>query len=319
MVHVNHQLRGSDADADAAFVQQLADALQLPLFLVEIDVGAIAREAGENIEAVARHERYAAAQDALESLCRHVGSPISEGRIFTAHTQTDRIENFYMRSIVGTGPGGFRSMRYTNGNIARPCLDTTREQLRDYLRRRELDAKADPSVVCIHDGTGALWREDATNAHTDQFRGFVRHEIVPKARERNPRLEETLCRSMNLIADEDDMLETMTQEIVQRDVQWIQSNKGEAHYAAGCVLVPAFANHPLPLQRRAVVAVLQAILGEDARIETASIQAVTDGFTEGAPISGYTNNIQGNLALSANKRGLTIEPMQTYRARRKGK
>ena len=319
ILHVNHQLRGDAADADAAFVQQLTDALHLPLFLVEINVGEIARMQKENIEAVARHERYAAAQEALESLCRHAGTPISEGRIFTAHTQTDRIENFYMRSIVGTGPGGFRSMRYTNGNIARPCLDVTREHLRDYLRRRELDAQADTAVVCVHDEQGNLWRDDATNAHTDQFRAYVRHEIVPKARQRNPRLEETLCRSMNLIADEDDMLEAMVDDIANSCVQWTQQDNGIIEYGAGCVLAPAFARHPLPLQRRVVARVLQAILGEDARIETASIEAVTNGFADGAPISGYTNNIQGNLALSANKHGLTIEPMEVYRARRKGK
>ena len=127
VLHVNHQLRGADANADAEFVRQLAEALELPFFLVEVNVGAIAQEQGENTEAVARSERYAAAQEALESLCRHTSHPVSDGRIFTAHTQDDRVEAFYMRSIVGTGPGGFRSMRYTNGAVARPCLDVSRQ------------------------------------------------------------------------------------------------------------------------------------------------------------------------------------------------
>lgn len=317
ILHVNHRLRGADADKDAAFVQQLADAMQLPFFLVEVDVGEIARAQNDNIEAVARSERYSAAQDALESLCRHAETPVSEGRIFTAHTQTDRVENFYMRSIVGTGPGGFRSMRYANGAVVRPCLDVTREDLRDYLRRRALDAQADASVVCISDEDGNLWREDATNAHTDQFRGYVRHEIVPKARARNPRLEETLCRSMNLIADEDDMLDEMTRTILASQVSWTHADKGDISYEAGCVLAPEFGANPVPLQRRAIALILQAMLGEDARVETASIETVVKGFENGVPISGYTGNIQGDIALSANKRGLVIEPMDTYRARRK--
>jgi tRNA(Ile)-lysidine synthase len=63
--------------------------------------------------------------------------------------------------------------------------------------------------------------------------------------------------------------------------------------------------------------VLQYILGPDARVETATIEAITAAFGPEAPVSGYTNNIQGNLAISANKQGLRIEPMETYRLRRK--
>lgn len=164
--------------------------------------GRRSRRTGGNVEAVARSERYLAANEALESLCRHAGAPLSSGRIFTAHTADDRVESFYMRSIVGTGPGGFRAMRYENGPIARPLLDVGREDLRDYLRKREQSGE-----ICACDAQGNLWREDATNAHTDHFRAFVRHEIVPRAKERNPQLLETLGRTMDLIADEDDFME----------------------------------------------------------------------------------------------------------------
>lgn len=317
IMHVNHKLRGADADDDAAFVQQLAEALDVPFFLYEIDIASKAAEDGSNIEAVARHERYQAAQDALSKLCQRCNAPVSEGRIFTAHNQDDRVENFYMRSIVGTGPGGFRSMLYRNGQVARPCLDVDRQALRDYLVRRQLDAQADESVVMVSDARGALWREDATNAHTDRFRAFVRHNIVPFARERNPRHAETLCRSMNLIADEDDMLADMTHQLLEEAVQWLPLGT-QAGEADTCLIAPGFAQHPLPLQRRAAAEVLKALLDDDARVETASVDAITAAFEHGAPIPAYTANIQGNLALSANKRGLRIEPMEAYRARRKG-
>ena len=127
MLHVNHQLRGQDADEDARFVEDLARLLDIPLFLCEIDVGAQAARTGGNVEAVARRERYLAANEALRSLCLHAAAPLADGRIFTAHTADDRAESFYMRSIVGTGPGGFRSMRYANGPVARPLMDMSRE------------------------------------------------------------------------------------------------------------------------------------------------------------------------------------------------
>lgn len=313
MLHVNHQLRGEDADSDQAFVERLAKLLDIPLFSCEIDIAGEAKRSGENIEAVARHERYLAANEALESLCMHMAAPLSDGRIFTAHTQDDRVENFYMRSIVGTGPGGFRSMLYRNGPVVRPLMDLSRDELRTYIETR---AQSDSEVQ--RDEAGALWREDATNAHTDRFRAFVRHEMVARAKERNPQLLDTLCRTMNLIADEDDMLEAQAGRLVERLAAWlVDSDALGTDYGAGCILAPDFGREPLPLQRRAVVALLQLMLGADARVETASVERILAGFEDGAPVSGYTINIQGDLAVSANKRGIRIEPMAAYRARRK--
>ena len=84
MLHVNHQLRGEDADADERFVAALAEALDIPLFICSIDIAAEAERSRENVEAVARRERYLAANEALRSMCQHEGRPLSEARIFPA-------------------------------------------------------------------------------------------------------------------------------------------------------------------------------------------------------------------------------------------
>lgn len=314
MLHVNHQLRGEDADADAAFVAELAQALDMPLFSISADVAGEAARTGENIEAAGRRIRYSAAQDALHSLCLQFAQPLADGRIFTAHTQDDRVESFYMRSIVGTGPGGFRSMLYRNGPVVRPLLDTSREALRAYIEERA----GELGLPVVRDADGALWREDATNAHTDHFRAWVRHEVLPLMKQKNPQLLDTLCRSMNLVGDEDDMLDEHTNRIIGDLVAWEDVDGDRVvDYEAGCVILPAFGALPLPIQRRVAFQVLQYLLGPDARVETATITAITDAFGPDAPRSGYTNNIQGNLAISANKRGLRIEPMEAYRIRRK--
>ena len=309
ILHVNHKLRGLDADKDQAFVQQLAEKLDIPFFACEINVASLARETGGNIEAIGRSERYVAAEQALESLCRHEMVPISEGRIVTAHTQDDRVENFYMRSIVGTGPGGFRSMLYRNGAIVRPCLDVSREQLREYISLL-------PEDQVVLDEEGNRWREDATNAHTDRFRAYVRHEIIPKAKARNAHLLDTLCRTMNLIADEDDYLDELTRNATQENLEWI--GKADSSSWEGCLFKPSFGKVARPLQRRGVLAVLEVLVGRDARIESSAIETLLSAFDdEGNPRSGFVANIQGNLAVSANKRGVLVEPMATFRARRK--
>ena len=58
---------------------------------------------------------------------------------------------------------------------------------------------------------------------------------------------------------------------------------------------------------------LEAMLGPDARVEAASVEAVLAGFANGAPNSGYVANIQYDLAVSANKRGVLVEPMAYFR------
>lgn len=313
MLHVNHKLRGEDADVDAYFVARIAELLDIPLFSCNIDIAQEAQRRGENVEMVARHERYLAANEALESLCLHVAAPLADGRIFTAHTADDRVENFYMRSIVGTGPGGFRAMRYRNGPVVRPLLDISRDELRAYIVERERT-----KLPVVRDGAGDLWREDATNAHTDRFRAFVRHEIVPRAKERNNKLTEVLCRTMNLIADEDDMLEEMTDALIEDCVRWIEQPEGCApHFSTGCVLASKLGAEPIPLLRRVIVRVLHDILGQETRVDTASVDAVLSAWDKGCLRGGYVVNIQGDLAVSANKYGVRIEPMSVFRTRRK--
>ncbi len=313
IMHVNHNLRGDDAKDDACFVAQLAELFDIPLFSYDIDVSEIASKTGENIEALARHERYRCANEALADLCQQIGCPVSDGRIFTAHTGDDRVENFYMRSIVGTGPGGFRAIRFRNENIVRPLLEETRISLRAYLQTRL--AECAPVVL---DGQGGLWREDATNDCTDRFRAYVRHNMVPVAKQWNDKVVETLGRTMDLIADEDDMLDDMAADIEEHCSRWlISDDQGDPQFSEGFILLPNMAEVQHPLQRRVVHRMLKLMLGLDARVDTATVEAILNGFKDGKPYGGYVTNIQGDIAVSSNKLGVRVEPMMRYRVRRK--
>ena len=304
MLHVNHKLRGEASDADAAFVESLAKALDIPLFACEIDMPALMREGG-NMESVARRERYAAARDAVESTCRHLGVPADTGVVFTAHTADDRAENFYMRSIVGTGPGGLRAMKHASFvqgvDVRRPLLELSRDDLRSYIESL-------PTGRVATDAAGARWREDATNADTDRFRAFVRHEIVARAKNRNPRLLETLTRTMNLIADEDDLLEARANEILLREAAPLGTSREE-----GFLIAPAAAEVETPLLRRLIYRTIALMLPPEERVDSVSIDACLDAFGR----SGAVANIQNDIAVSYNKQGLRLEPMAAFRARRK--
>ena len=169
--------------------------------------------------------------------------------------------------------------------------------------------------------TGGSYGGFMTNwiiGHTDRFRAYVRHKIVPVAKEWNSALPEVLTRSMNLIADEDDMLQNMAEKLAEESAEWVaEDDTFGIDRSEGFRLLPAFGKAERPLQRRAVLRLLEAMLGPDARVEAASVEAVLAGFANGAPNSGYVTNIQYDLAVSANKRGVLVEPMAYFRARRK--
>jgi tRNA(Ile)-lysidine synthase len=190
ILHVNHRLRGLDAEEDEEFVRGLGARFGIPVTVVSEDVPALAAATpGESFESVAREIRYAAATELANRLCDEWGVSRGAARIVTAHTADDRTETFFMNAIRGSGAAGLCSIPRRRNRIVRPLLDRTHEDLCDLLR--------------MH---GIVWREDATNADTRYLRNYIRHEIVPRAKERNARLVDAVSQTCEILGDEDSYL-----------------------------------------------------------------------------------------------------------------
>ena len=193
VLHINHCLRGIDAEEDEEFVRELSDRFGIPCTVRRVDVAALAREAhgqgdanAANVENAGREVRYAAAAELANQLAEEWGVPRSSARILTAHTADDRAETFFMNAIRGTGPVGLSSIPRRRNRIVRPLIDMTHDQLCDLLRMR-----------------GIVWREDDTNHDTRYLRAYVRHELLPVARRRNPRVAASLATTCDILSDED--------------------------------------------------------------------------------------------------------------------
>lgn len=188
VLHINHQLRGLDAQEDEEFVRDLSDRYGIPCTIRRVDVAALAASRGSdgNEENVGREVRYAAAAELANNLSEQMGTPRSAARIVTAHTANDRAETFFMNAIRGTGPAGLSSIPRRRNRIVRPLLDKTHAELCEALRMR-----------------GIVWREDATNEDTHYLRAFVRHEVMPVVRQRNPRVMTSLSTTCDILSDED--------------------------------------------------------------------------------------------------------------------
>ncbi len=192
--HVNHGLRGAASDKDAASVRGLAERLGLPHFEVKLPEGALrvtgtsaTRTAGVPDalapEAEARRLRYAALRElALGARARLVA---------VAHTADDQAETVLFRMARGAGLRGLAGMapraRVEGAHLIRPFLDVTREQVLAYLARH-----------------GITYREDESNASLGAARNFLRHEVLPRLRDRvNPAVREALLRESRLFREAD--------------------------------------------------------------------------------------------------------------------
>lgn len=184
--HLNHRLRGREADEDAEWVAALCAGLGVRLELQAADVTARAAESGTGIEETARDARYAFFQEAAQ---RHAARFVA-----VAHTADDQAETVLHHILRGTGLAGLAGMPESrplgsNLDLVRPLLSVSRAELRTYLT-----------------AIGQDFREDASNASLDFTRNRLRAELPRLARQFNPQLVERLLSLASLAQDAQDAL-----------------------------------------------------------------------------------------------------------------
>ncbi|MFC1635059.1 tRNA lysidine(34) synthetase TilS [Planctomycetota bacterium] len=158
--HINHQLRGAEADSDEEFVVAEASRLKLDVITKRVDVPGFARNHKLSIETAARQLRMNALKDiAKANHCDHIA---------TAHQKNDNAETVLYRLARGTGfrgLGGIWPRRaFADGmTFIRPMLSVTREEVIEYLQSRSL-----------------TWHRDLTNSDCTYRRNFIRHRLFPE-------------------------------------------------------------------------------------------------------------------------------------------
>lgn len=198
VAHLNHGLRPGPAAEEEAFVHRLSERLGLICDSRKIDVSSLCRARKKSIEETAREERYRF----LEEI-RH---QYQARKIALGHHARDQVETVLMNLLRGSGMEGLRGMQPVREDLyIRPLLAVTREEIDEYLSRHDL-----PYMI------------DFSNADENCYRNRVRHQLIPELKARyNPRLEENLCRTAEILSSEDDYLKQMVEELAaeQRIVQ----------------------------------------------------------------------------------------------------
>ena len=159
LVHINHLLRGEDADSDENFSFEYAKKNNLEIFIKRIPVKEIAKEVGKTLEEVGREERYKFFSEIYEK--------VGATKIATAHNKDDQIETFLFRLIRGTSLQGLEGIRIKNNNIIRPISEIHKKDILEYLNKNEIQYKI-----------------DKTNFENEFTRNSIRLDLIPFIEER---------------------------------------------------------------------------------------------------------------------------------------
>ena len=183
LAHCNFQLRGRESIEDEEFITSLAEKYNVNLYLKRFNTNEYAKTNQVSIQVAARNLRY----DWFEKLLKKYNL----NKIVIAHNNDDKIETFFINLLRGTGLKGLTSMKAKAGNIVRPLLILSRQNIESYLD--EIDAD---------------YRLDSSNQDIKYLRNKIRHNLIPVFKDINPDFKKIMTKnisnlnSINRIIDE---------------------------------------------------------------------------------------------------------------------
>jgi tRNA(Ile)-lysidine synthase len=191
VVHLNHSLRGCNADKDEQLVSDYCSNNRCIFYSEKIDVKQYAREKHLSLEVAGREVRY--------SLFQHQATSSGCSLIATAHTLDDQVETILFRIIKGTGLKGLEGIRTKRGNIIRPLLFATKQQIYDYARKHQIP-----------------FNEDHTNRDKQIPRNYIRHQLIPSIRSGlNPAFEDAILNLSAIARDANAFIQPFVQKALE--------------------------------------------------------------------------------------------------------
>lgn len=219
--HVNHCLRGDDADSDQRFVEEKCREMGVPAYVLKVDVAEKAKESGEGFEECARRIRY--------EFFNSLGEDIV---IATAHNLSDKVETFLFNFSRGSALRGLCSIPVRRDNIIRPLISCTKSEIFEYCEKN-----------------GIEYVTDATNADVTYSRNRIRHNVVKELSAINVSFEKCAERCISAINEDEEYLSLLADDYVEKS----RSKNGFD--------AKILASAPLPLKKRALIRIAEECTG----------------------------------------------------------
>ncbi len=183
--HYDHKIR-KNSHLDALFVYQICKEKKIPFFYTAAPVSLYAKREGLSLEMAGRELRY--------NLWYNLAKKYDFHKIALAHHLDDLIEEVFLKLIKGTGKRGLAGIPIIREDlIVRPLLFVSKEEIKDFALER-----------------GLSWREDPTNQDLRFLRNKVRQLLIPFLEKHfNPKIRETLKRTVLIISEEEELIEKL--------------------------------------------------------------------------------------------------------------
>ncbi len=190
--HLNHMLRGEDADRDAIFCCEFAKSLGIPHYEKSVNVSSVSQETRESEEVAGRNARY----NFFNEIMENVGIELCA----TAHHKNDCAETVIMNFLRGSGISGLKGIPYKRDKFIRPMLGISREEIEKFCQ-----------------DNGLSYVTDKTNSETKYTRNKIRNLLIPYLqKEYNPNLVDTITQNAEVIGYDNDYLDKIADEEFKR-------------------------------------------------------------------------------------------------------
>lgn len=192
-VHVNHGIRGDEAERDEAFSKATACALGVDFASVHIDVPRFAQDNSLGLEEAARKLRYAKFNELI-------GSRSDISCIAVAHNSSDNLETVLFNFMRGAGTRGLAGIAPVRDNIIRPLI---------YVSKRDIQALLDEEKI--------EYVTDSTNFSCDYTRNYIRHDVIPKLARLNSDPERAVNRACAFLRADDAYISEVAQAFIKEN------------------------------------------------------------------------------------------------------
>ena len=189
VAHVNHLIR-KEAGEETEYVQEFCKRLRIECFVKKIDVQKEAKDLKRGTEETGRKVRYEFFDEILEKT--------KSNKIATAHNNNDKVETIIMNILRGSGTSGLKGIEpIREGKFIRPLIEIEREEIENYCIENKLEPKIDKS--------------NNENIYT---RNKIRNVVIPYIKQEfNPNITKTINRLSEVISEENEYLDKITEKI----------------------------------------------------------------------------------------------------------
>ncbi|RJQ44662.1 MAG: tRNA lysidine(34) synthetase TilS [Nitrospiraceae bacterium] len=201
-VYIDHGLRPEETVGEREFCRVFCDKRGIQFFSETIDVKAHARDKGLSIQEAARELRY--------GIFEKIAWDMHAVRIALGHNADDRTETFLINLFRGSGRRGLSGIPPVRGKIIRPLIEVERREIEEFLLQKKGDLQIAPT------GLPQPYIVDSSNLKKNYFRNWIRLELLAEMRSKNPSVVQNICRTMDILQEEDEYLEiTVTKTLIR--------------------------------------------------------------------------------------------------------